>query len=289
MKRHLFEDRGHWYKGNLHTHTQNSDGELPFDTVVDMYRSNGYDFMAVTDHWHLNQTVEEKDFLLLNGAEWDVNNPVFHIVGFGLERDPGIERGMQAEDYIRRINAAGGLAMLAHPAWSLMEPKDIARCEGVFAAEIYNTTSGMPWNPERADSSHYFDLWAMNGILMNAVADDDAHHYNGDEMKSFVMVNAEDLSRKSVLAALREGNFYASQGPQILDAVWDDEERTLTLQCSEDTETVYFSSNRCWSPDRVQHPMDGMALFHSVPKETYLRATLIDDMGRKAWLSPFAI
>jgi predicted metal-dependent phosphoesterase TrpH len=46
-----FKIEGKWYKGNLHTHTTNSDGAWSSDRVVDEYVSNGYDFLFVTDHW----------------------------------------------------------------------------------------------------------------------------------------------------------------------------------------------------------------------------------------------
>jgi len=41
---------GQWYKGNLHTHTTQSDGRLAPEQVVAWYDQNGYDFVAITDH-----------------------------------------------------------------------------------------------------------------------------------------------------------------------------------------------------------------------------------------------
>ncbi len=39
-----------WYKGNLHTHTYWSDGDEFPETVLDWYKSKGYDFVALSDH-----------------------------------------------------------------------------------------------------------------------------------------------------------------------------------------------------------------------------------------------
>ncbi len=39
-----------WYKGNTHTHTLWSDGDGAPELVVDWYRENGYDFLALSDH-----------------------------------------------------------------------------------------------------------------------------------------------------------------------------------------------------------------------------------------------
>ena len=40
-----------WYKGNLHTHTTNSDGAYTPEETIALYKSKGYDFLALTDHW----------------------------------------------------------------------------------------------------------------------------------------------------------------------------------------------------------------------------------------------
>jgi hypothetical protein len=39
-----------WYKGNLHTHTYWSDGDEFPEMVLDWYKSNGYQFVALSDH-----------------------------------------------------------------------------------------------------------------------------------------------------------------------------------------------------------------------------------------------
>lgn len=39
-----------WYKGNLHTHTYWSDGDEFPEMVLDWYKRNGYDFVALSDH-----------------------------------------------------------------------------------------------------------------------------------------------------------------------------------------------------------------------------------------------
>lgn len=39
-----------WYRGNLHTHTYWSDGDEFPEVVLDWYKTNGYDFIALSDH-----------------------------------------------------------------------------------------------------------------------------------------------------------------------------------------------------------------------------------------------
>jgi hypothetical protein len=40
----------HWYKGNTHTHTINTDGDSPADEVVRWYRQQKYHFVVLSDH-----------------------------------------------------------------------------------------------------------------------------------------------------------------------------------------------------------------------------------------------
>ena len=58
-----------WYKGNLHTHTTRSDGRKSPEEVADLYREQGYDFLALTDHWVLSQERQEEGMLLPIGED----------------------------------------------------------------------------------------------------------------------------------------------------------------------------------------------------------------------------
>ncbi|MCX6217173.1 histidinol-phosphatase [Spirosoma sp.] len=40
----------HWYKGNLHTHSLWSDGDDYPEMIMDWYKSNGYQFVGLSDH-----------------------------------------------------------------------------------------------------------------------------------------------------------------------------------------------------------------------------------------------
>ena len=51
MKRLPFSKPGTFRKGNIHTHSTASDGELAPEEVCRRYRDGGYDFLAITDHF----------------------------------------------------------------------------------------------------------------------------------------------------------------------------------------------------------------------------------------------
>jgi hypothetical protein len=315
--RELINTDKNWYKGNLHMHTTRSDGHAPLEEAVEIYRRNGYDFIAVTDHRRPGANIEPnstgmidgrevamKDMLLLAGVEWDTGGrntdlpgdvDTYHILGIGMTsnahgRDFGQLPHPQPQQIIDTIKADGGFAVLAHPNWSVMDPSSITELEGIDAAEIYNAVSGIPWNGDRADSSVWFDIWATHyGINMPAVAGDDVHAYSGDECRTFTMVNAEELTHDAIMKALYEGNFYASQGPKIQTLVYDDETKTLHLECTKDVVMAVFYSNHIWTKNRVTKVSDGTVDYHPVNGETYIRIELITNDGRKAWTSPYSL
>ncbi|MCD8069168.1 MAG: PHP domain-containing protein, partial [Lachnospiraceae bacterium] len=170
-----------WYKGNLHTHSTCSDGRLTPHEVAELYQKAGYDFLALTDHWVFGNSWQRDDFLMLTGCEFDYGQAVekegiFHIVGIGMERMPAKIRKKESppQELIDRIHEEGGIAILAHPAWSLNRVEDVVRFHGLDGTEIYNTTSGLPRNC-RPYSGAFIDVLATKGVLLPCMAADDTH------------------------------------------------------------------------------------------------------------------
>ena len=46
------------YKANLHSHSNLSDGKLSPTEMKELYKANGYDILAITDHCDINGEVE---------------------------------------------------------------------------------------------------------------------------------------------------------------------------------------------------------------------------------------
>ena len=50
MQPEMFSTEGRFFKGNLHTHSNRSDGVLDPSEVCERYQKAGYDFISLTDH-----------------------------------------------------------------------------------------------------------------------------------------------------------------------------------------------------------------------------------------------
>ena len=279
-------------KLGLHHHTTRSDGRCSPEETARRYREAGYDAIALTDHWVHGEAQTLSGLPILSGCEYHTGSRdgfegVYHILCLLPDREPAVDKTMTTQEIIDGIKAAGGLAVLAHPAWSLNSPEKIRALQGLDGLEIWNTVSERG-NSRRGDSSILVDLLASEGRLYPLFAADDSHFYEpegnvADSCTAFVMVQCDTPAPEAVRQALREGRFYASTGPEVLLSVQDGK---ATVDCSEAVEIAFFS-NFVYMSGRV---ITGEALTHGEypiqPGETFIRACVTDCRGRKAWSGP---
>ena len=67
----LLDAQKKYFKGNLHAHTTRSDGRKSPEDVIAEYAANGYDFLALTDHWRIGSESRYENMLLMPGIEYD--------------------------------------------------------------------------------------------------------------------------------------------------------------------------------------------------------------------------
>lgn len=273
-------------KINLHLHTTQSDGHKTPEEAAAIYREAGYDIIAITDHWKYRESGAIGGLRTLSGAEYNIGGGngaegVFHILALGCSREPHIpgEAGPQA--IIDAINGCGGMAVLAHPAWSLNTVEQTAGLEGIGATEIYNTVSDAG-ESSRPYSGDFVDASACRGRLYPLIADDDTHYYNGeDETASYIMLACgPQATDAELLEAIRRKAFYATQGPEIHLLR---EGNRVTVKCSPAVRISFFS-NAVWARGRC---FRGSGLTEGScevqPFETFIRAEVTDADGRRAW------
>ncbi len=95
MKKYLLPDTGHFYKANLHCHSNISDGRLSPEELKKIYKEHGYSILSITDHNLLvpHKELDDEDFLTLNGYELNVNQTgsdydgKTHMCAIALESD----------------------------------------------------------------------------------------------------------------------------------------------------------------------------------------------------------
>ncbi len=289
-------------KGGLHCHTTRSDGQGDPAEVIRLHKQNGYDFLAITDHrkYNYENFAPETDITILPGMEFD--NAIrpdgivrsFHTVcigpakadGNGYEQDEVFSSGtakdqFEYQAYLDRIHEKKNLTVYCHPEWSSTPARYFDQMKGNFAMEIWN--SGCARNCNQDKDAAYWDELLGQGQRIWGVASDDGHGM-ADHCNGWVRVNAEN-NIPSILKALEAGAFYSSCGPEIFDFYVDGD--MAVIECSNAAMICLHSDGH---PGRIVRGDLTRAEFklsnHWCGDYRYVRISITDKEGRKAWTNP---
>ena len=130
-----------------------------------------------------------------------------------------------------------------------------------------------------------WDAMLSAGQRINGIAVDDSHFREGafDGFGGWVMVKAEENTPDALLAALKAGHFYATQGPSIFDIRREGE--TLEIECSPATQ-VYAVGPVAMSEHVTGNSMTRARLSLGKFAGAWCRLVVRDAMGRQAWTNP---
>ena len=298
-----FTAPGRFWRGNLHTHSTRSDGVLDPAEVCRRYRAEGYDFMALTDHliglygYPIVDTVPFRDvgFTTLLGAELHsgpmLNGDLWHILAVGLPADftppntPhfGVIDGMETGPEIAaRAVAAGAFVAIAHPQWSGLTLADARSMPAAHAVEIYN--HGCAVGADRADGFAIADLLLSEGRSLSIVATDDAHFTEPDHFGGWVMVKAVENEPDALLAALKAGEFYSTQGPELRSVRVTDE--MVEVDCSAGMTVIVQGHATAAKAVQGRSLTCATVPLDRLSGSKWLRVTVIDAAGKRAWSNP---
>ena len=290
-----FSAAGRFFKGNIHTHTNLTDGAWSPEAVCRAYREAGYDFLAITDHFlpkysfPIVDTVpfRTETFTTILGAE--VHAPatalgeIWHILAVGLPADfAHTTAGETGAALARRCLDAGAFVALPHPGWYALSTADAATIPGAHAVEIYNHTSQV--RSDRGDGAYLIDQLLADGRRINLCATDDAHFHCADAFGGYVMVKAEANEPDALVAALKAGAFYSSQGPVIEDVRFAEDQVEITCSPASSIMALGRGSRATQIVEpgttRATLPLAGLM------PGGFVRLVVADSAGRRAWTNP---
>jgi histidinol phosphatase-like PHP family hydrolase len=291
-----FHQPGRFYRGNLHTHSTRSDGALSPEVVLEAYRAREYDFIALTDHflkrysYPLTDTrsLRSATFTTLIGAELHAPRTEagldWHLVAVGLPLDFAPPSPTESgPELAARAASHGAFVGIAHPAWYSLTLADALTIEAAHAMEVYNEGSAQ-WS-DRGNSWYLCDLMLGHGRRVNAYAADDAHFLSSRPAAfgAWVQVRATELSPEALLAALRAGAYYSSQGPEIHDVAV--EQGQIAIPCSP-AATIIVSGTSVQACQAHGESLTTVTFPLAAFAGSYCRVTVIDSLGKRAWSNP---
>ena len=295
MGTEAFAAPGQFYRGNVHTHSTRSDGRLDPAEVCRRYREAGYDFLCLSDHFlpkygfPITDTVpfRTNSFTTILGAEIHApansHGEAWHILAAGLPEDftptGANETGVALA---ARASAAGAFVGIAHPQWSGLTIEDgRAMADVAHAVEIYN--HGCELESVRGNGTYLLDELLNERRRLTAYAADDAHFRYEDGFGGWMMVKAKHNEPEALLAAMKTGHFYSSQGPVI--HAFSVAAGKATVECSQVRNVALVGRGT-----RVAHQIGSNISRATLSMELFagdwFRLVVTDDAGGSAWSNP---
>ncbi|MBI2522003.1 MAG: CehA/McbA family metallohydrolase [Bdellovibrio sp.] len=248
-----------WYKGNTHSHTVlNGHSDSTAEQVTNWYHERDYNFLVLSEHNRFIDPAQvtmpsplRPDFILIPGVE--ISGPKhIHTTAFNVNnvidwKFDSVEKYKIVQSHVDGTLEANGLPILNHPnfEWAL-NFNDINNVERLQFFELYN---GHPGVHNRGDAIHdstevIWDKLLTSGKKIYALSSDDSHIFkviSADKTnpgRGWIMVNAPSLDAKSITGALKQGNFYASNGVMLKAIETKDERYTVEVDLEKSHEVV---------------------------------------------------
>jgi hypothetical protein len=295
-----------WYKGNLHTHTVNSDGDSTPHEVATWYREHGYQFLALTDHNHLTEVAAlnaihgaREKFLIIPAEELTdqyLKRPI-HINAINLATEVQAQHGDSVTATIQRnvdvIRAAKALPSVNHPNfhWAITA-RDMMSIKGLKLFEIFN---GHPTvnNVGGGGSPSLDQMWdelLTGGQRLYGISVDDAHVFKrtgqafSNPGRGWVVVRAASLTPAAITDALEKGDFYSSSGVNLTDVQISPAEYRIEInaRATEKFTTTFIGENG----KVLATTHETIPAYKFTGNEKYVRARVDSSFGVSAWTQP---
>ncbi len=194
-------------------------------------------------------------------------------------RLPGQESGAEVA---ARAVAAGAFVAIAHPQWSGLTLADARGIAAAHAVEIYN--HGCATGCDRPDGFAIADHLLSEGRKLSLIATDDAHFSEPDHFGGWVMVKALENTPDALLAALKQGDFYSTQGPELRDVRIEGDVVVVESSAVASVVAIGWGTGakgvHGHSMTRTEVPL---ARLNNSP---WVRVAVIDAAGKRAWSNP---
>ncbi len=229
-------------------------------------------------------------------------HPFFHreryFIGNGVKNKHLIKFDESKPDFVRyytpeclntvmsECRKMGFFVTYNHPRWSLENYEVYSKYDEMNALEIMNGSSMGEGYIEH--NFQAFDDLLNQGKHIFAIAGDD-NHSKIDSLLCWTVIRADDLSYESVANSLKNGNFYATNGPKIKQ--FYEEDGTLFVE-TDDAKSIVFSTN-CRHALNVTNHESGEAVnkgaFKLSPYDKFVRVTVYGKDGTVAYSNPYFI
>lgn len=199
-----------WYSGDLHMHSEHSDGHQTLAQLVGYAQEQGLRFLGLTDHNTVSHhgAVQSDRVLLLWGEE--VTTRHGHCNVWGCPPGHWLDFRKPVAELVQEVHALGGLLSINHP---------FADCQGCSweygfnldqdAVEVWNGS----WD---ASDEKALESWIgllSQGRRLPMVGSSDSHKMTQPIGHPTLHVWASELTPRGILTAAAKGRSYVTAQP----------------------------------------------------------------------------
>ena len=218
---HVVRPAEGWYKGELHAHSTESDGDYPVAEVVQAGIDAGLDFLSLSEHfttsqWRKLAPLVDRNIALLRSCEITSHHGHANLHGIREWVDVYVDRpGWDMNQAAQAVHAQGGVFCVNHVfsgflGWRAYD-FDWSRAD---LMEVYHNLEG----PNNSLHPLLWDRHLGEGRRLVGVAGVDTHHlYRGAHRLGELVtwVYAPELSERGIIAGLQRGRVFVSRGPEL--------------------------------------------------------------------------
>lgn len=277
-------------RANFHTHAgtgPNTCGHYGIDEVLSSYKQLDYGVICLSNHdlYIDNAPYENHDICLIDGYEY-TKDP--HIVCVGTKE---VCKGSH-QDAIDDCNKSGGFAVLCHPNWKrewYLSRNMINSLKGFVGVEIYNGSIDCGKirinNPNgRCNAQNSFDYILSQGRLIWCFGNDDFHRWQHFAVTWNMIYAKKDA--KSVIEAVKKGEFYASTGLMLEYLTLKDDRINVSVINNEGFKDVYRYKFIGKHGHVLKEVVSENASYEIMGHEMYIRVEVISTSGKMLFTQP---
>ncbi len=198
-----------WYRGDLHMHTEHSDGDQTLDELVAYALGHHLQFLGLTEHNTVSHHGAFSDEVLLIPGE-EITTRHGHCNAWGEPAGHWLDFRQPVAALVKEVHELGGLISANHP---------YALCKGCVweygfdlpldSVEVWNGA----WDPTDEQA---LELWVgllKQGRHLPLVGSSDSHKLSEPIGNPTLHVWAEALSQQAVLDAVKAGRSFVTATP----------------------------------------------------------------------------
>jgi hypothetical protein len=210
-----------WYSGDLHVHSNYSDGRQSFENIFNIIKQKKLDFLFLTDHSIVPTQFYKSEICVIPSTEITFDN-LGHINIFGLKdfidysvffKEVSFDKKAEIiNEILRHERNSGSLVSVNHPFHPETPFMHNINMENVDLLEVINS----PYYHEEVDYNgeavKFLDYLWLNGLKIFGTGGSDSHKPLKDGRETvgipLTRIYSDGLSAENLLYAMKKGRIY---------------------------------------------------------------------------------